>query len=169
MYTKTARLDIKPFSDEDIPALMELLLDGEIKRTYMLPDFESEEQCRHLAARLGALSLDQSRCVAGIYLDNLLIGFLNDVEITGGRIELGYVIGPKHWGRGYATEALAGVMDCLFENGFREVVAGAFADNAASIRVMEKAGMAKLEQEDQIEYRGVLYRCVYYSKENPRK
>jgi len=163
MYIKTDRLVLQPFFESDDRALAALLRDGQIKKTYMLPDFENEEQALNLARRLRALSQDESRCVAGIYLNQELIGFFNDVEICDGTMELGYVIAPAHWGRGYATEMLRALLDELPRSGYREIITGAFAENPASIRVMEKAGMSRLEREDLIEYRGRQHRCVYYA------
>ena len=49
----------------------------------------------------------------------------------------------------------------LFELGFKQVVAGAFVENPASLRVMEKAGMTPIEKVDEIEYRGRTHTCVY--------
>lgn len=162
MYMETNRLVLKPFSEADDVALASLLRSEDVGRTYMLPVFEREEQCRKLVSRFRELSLDDSRCVAGIYLDEQLIGFVNDVEMRSDTVEMGYVIAPAHWGRGYATEALRGLIGYLHTRGFREVVTGAFAENAASLRVMEKAGMTKLEKTDRIEYRGRVHDCVYY-------
>ena len=57
-------------------------------------------------------------------------------------IELGYRLKRVYWGRGYATEGSAGLID----KGFRElsvakVVATTMALNAGSRRVMEKVGL----------------------------
>ena len=40
---------------------------------------------------------------------------------------------------------------------------GAFSENTASIRVMEKAGMVREDFTEDIEYRGIMHHCVYYS------
>lgn len=162
MYIETERLILKPFSDEDDMALAALLCSDEIGRTYMLPVFENEEQCMKLVRRFRELSGDDGRCVAGIYRDGQLIGFVNDVEMRADTVEMGYVIAPDHWGRGYAAEALRGLIGHLRGRGFREVITGAFEENAASIRVMEKAGMVKIEKTDAVEYRGRVHNCVYY-------
>ncbi|HEX3932064.1 MAG TPA: GNAT family protein [Nocardioides sp.] len=62
---------------------------------------------------------------------------------------IGWCLDPAYTGRGYATEAAAALLRICFEDiAVRRVVAGAFADNAASVRVMEKIGM-------RIEGRGV--------------
>ena len=56
--------------------------------------------------------------------------------------ELGWSIDPLHAGRGYASEAARELLRFCFDQlGVRRVTASAFADNAASIRVMQKIGM----------------------------
>ncbi|MFT7085948.1 MAG: RimJ/RimL family protein N-acetyltransferase [Vicingaceae bacterium] len=60
------------------------------------------------------------------------------------RGEVWYKILPKHWGNGYATEALKGVIDFSFNTlGLHRIQAGCAVENAASIKVLEKAGMIK--------------------------
>lgn len=57
---------------------------------------------------------------------------------------LGYLLDPAHHGRGYATEMVVAALDLAFGDlGLRRVTAGCFADNIASWRVMEKAGMRR--------------------------
>lgn len=57
---------------------------------------------------------------------------------------LGYLLDPAHHGRGYATEMVRFALGLAFgELGLRRVTAGCFADNVASWRVMEKAGMRR--------------------------
>ncbi|MEU9236175.1 GNAT family N-acetyltransferase [Streptomyces subrutilus] len=51
--------------------------------------------------------------------------------------EVTYVIGTEHWGRGIGTGALAALIRL---EGTRPLHAGAAADNAGSIRVLEKCG-----------------------------
>ena len=55
--------------------------------------------------------------------------------------ELGYWLGVKHWGQGYATEALHAVIDYAFADLACEALqAGARVTNPASRRVLEKCG-----------------------------
>lgn len=163
MHFKTKRLEVRPISDADRAAVIDLLTNDLVKQTYMVPDFQSREEAAKLFERLKALSLREDRYVAGIYLDRAFIGILNETEVIGNRIELGYAILPQYHNRGYGTEALTGAIPYLFERGFDEVMAGAFEENEASIRVMIKSGMSKLDHQDEIEYRGKVHRCVYYS------
>jgi [ribosomal protein S5]-alanine N-acetyltransferase len=54
---------------------------------------------------------------------------------------LGYWLGEDFWGRGIMTEAVAAFTDFCFENfPVRRISAEVFANNPASVRVLEKAG-----------------------------
>jgi RimJ/RimL family protein N-acetyltransferase len=58
--------------------------------------------------------------------------------------ELGWVLDPARTGQGYATEAVRELLRYCFEDlGVRRVVAGCFADNDASWRLMERVGMRR--------------------------
>ena len=57
-----------------------------------------------------------------------------------GKVAVGYWIEPGYWGRGYATEALNGVLSFARVLGHRRIVSRHAADNPASGRVLRKAG-----------------------------
>ena len=156
-------MKLRPLTEKDEAALLELLTDNQIKQTYMLPDFAAREDAIPLARRLITLSQDESRFLRGMEENGILVGYLNDVEMVDGSIELGYLVHPRHWGKGYATDALKLAIEDLFRKGFREVVCGAFEENPASLRVMEKAGMQRIDKVDMIDYRGKVHRCLYCS------
>lgn len=59
-----------------------------------------------------------------------------------GDVELGYWIARQHWGRGFATEAGAAVIEIARTLGHGRIVASHFLDNPASGRVLEKLGFA---------------------------
>ena len=155
---------LAPLRAADLETMLDILTNDCVKQTYMLPDFPSREDAVPLFQRLVYLSGDSRRFVRGIYADETLVGFLNDVEIENGAIELGYVIHPRFQGNGYATEALGIAIGELFRLGFQAVITGAFRQNAASIRVMEKNGMTRTEKTEPIDYRGKTHICVYYTK-----
>ena len=163
MQIKTERLELKPISPESLDALVELLTDDMVKQTYMVPDFSNRQEAEKLANRLITLSEQEERHVAGIYFEDALIGVLNETESTDDWVEVGYAVLPRYHNRGFCTEALRAAIAYFFGKGFREVLAGAFEDNIASIRVMIKSGMKRLERREEITYRGRMYNCVYYS------
>jgi RimJ/RimL family protein N-acetyltransferase len=70
-----------------------------------------------------------------------LMGMVS-IRPEGWRVDLGYVLGRKWWGREYMTEAVRAVVDyVLSEREVFRVWAVCDVDNAASARVLEKAGM----------------------------
>lgn len=55
--------------------------------------------------------------------------------------EIGYWLGVDHWGKGYATEALVAYCEHLFAmTPLERLFATVYDGNAASVRVLEKAG-----------------------------
>ena len=162
MHVTTKDLHLGPIRQQDIPALAALFMDEVVKQTYMVPDFSDLSAAETLAKRIMALSQDPSRYVAGIFLGDRCIGLLNETERQEGSIEVGYALLPAFHNRGYCTQALKGVIDFLFSEGYSQVLAGAFETNAPSIRVMEKSGMKPLDKQDEVTYRGKTHRCVYY-------
>lgn len=169
MQIKTERLELRPITMDSLDDLADLFTDELVKQTYMVPDFPNRADAIKLASRVQTQSHDPSRHVAGIYLGSDLIGLLNETERQDDHIEVGYALLPKYHNQGYCTEALRGAMDFLFRQGFRRVVAGAFEGNAASIRVMIKSGMTKMDHQDTVDYRGKTHTCVYYQKEHSGK
>ena len=154
-------MKLRAFQESDWPRLAMLATSTEVNKTYMLPDFESPEKARPLFDRLSAMSCDSTRYVRAMEENGEFVGFCNDVERDGDAVEIGYAMCPDVWGRGYCTEALKLAIADLFELGFNRVVAGAFVENPASLRVMEKAGMTPIEKVDEIDYRGCTHTCVY--------
>lgn len=160
---KTERLTLKPYSMQDMDGLVSLLINSEITKTFMVPEFESTEQAYELAKKLITFSQaeDTQHLEYGIYLDEKIIGFVNDCGIDDNEIEIGYVIHPDYQGYGYATEAVKAVILELRDMEFRKVSAGYFSDNEASRRVMEKCGMTQTKFTDEEVYRGKHHMCRY--------
>ena len=156
------QITLRPFCPEDQQQILEILTSNQVNKTYMLPDFAKIEDAIPLFNRLMNLSIDASRFVRCIALNDNPVGYLNDVEIQDGSIELGYVIHPKFHNQGIMTDALIAAIGRLFELGYQAVVCGAFEHNKASRRVMEKAGMQLIDKTEDIEYRGKTHLCVFY-------
>ncbi|HEY1331243.1 MAG TPA: GNAT family N-acetyltransferase [Actinomycetota bacterium] len=78
-----------------------------------------------------------------------------------GVVKVGYTIAPEFQGKGYATEAVQALVAYAFDVLDANVVrAFASADNTASIRVAEKAGLRLIERIGHIggdSWRGVRY------------
>ena len=70
--------------------------------------------------------------------------FLSHPEQTPGGSEryLGYLFAQDAWGKGYATEAVTGLLAHLDGQGVLRLLAGVTPENTASARVLVKAGFA---------------------------
>lgn len=163
-FIQTERLVLKPYSKVDTENMIELLTNNEITKTFMVPDFETRDQLDELVKKLITFSNieDVKHLEYEIYLNDALIGFINDCGIEDDEIEMGYVIHPDYQGQGYATEAVRVVINELGEMGFRKITAGLFEENIASRRVMEKCGIKLSSLVDEEEYKGVIHKCNYY-------
>jgi ribosomal-protein-alanine N-acetyltransferase len=72
------------------------------------------------------------------------LGFVRGTDVERFSAEVGYWLGQAWWGRGITTEALRLFTDYAFDSlGLLRLFALPFADNAASIRVLEKAGFQR--------------------------
>lgn len=72
------------------------------------------------------------------------IGFVIGTDVERFSAEIGYWLSELYWGRGIVTEALTLVTQYMFDrHNLLRVYALPFADNAASLRVLEKAGYVR--------------------------
>jgi [ribosomal protein S5]-alanine N-acetyltransferase len=80
--------------------------------------------------------------VAGEAVGGIGLKLNDDVERVGA--EIGYWVGRAFWGRGIATDAVRAFTAHAFATReLTRIYALPFADNAASIRVLEKAGYVR--------------------------
>lgn len=64
-------------------------------------------------------------------------------------LEIGYWIGKPYWGQGLSTEAARVIMqEAQNRLGVKALMAGAYTDNPASLRVLEKLGFRPTGEED---------------------
>lgn len=160
---RTARLVLKPYETSDRDRLVEFFQNEEIAATFMMPEYPTEEQYFELADKIiGFSQIDnETHLEYGIFLENDLIGMINDCGFDDETIEIGYLIHPDYKGNGYATEALGAILSEAKEMGFQKAVAGFFEENAASRKVMKKCGMHLNQTIEEEEYRGKAHRCLY--------
>jgi RimJ/RimL family protein N-acetyltransferase len=61
-------------------------------------------------------------------------------------VRIGYLVSERQWGRGFASELLFGLIDWARASGVASIVAGVAPGNGASIRVLEKCGLTRVER-----------------------
>lgn len=147
---RTRRLTLRPGTQDDVEATWEFR---------RLPDVSRWQSRAHTtleAYRSEFLDPDSLAKTGIIELDGRVIGDLMlDVQDAWGQAEvadaarstqgeLGWALHPRYTGHGYATEAVAALIDVAFhELGLRRVTAESFAANEASWRLMERLGMRR--------------------------
>ena len=148
---RTERLELRPPSVADVDAVLAWRNHPEVNRWLLHTEVEPEAY-RELW-RSGADDPFDHHVVgvaAGTVVGTLSVmvddGMGQGPDSPARRSEgrLGYLLDPAHHGLGYATEMVRAALDLAFGDlGVRRVTAGCFADNVASWRVMEKAGMRR--------------------------
>jgi RimJ/RimL family protein N-acetyltransferase len=145
---RTARLSIRPCEAADLSAVYAVRSRPEVAE--WMPSHPSSYE--DFVLRQGAIS-GMERCLV-MELDGSVIGDLYlhvedawaqaEVRDAGkeSQAEVGWCLSPDHQGHGYVTEASTELVRICFEDlGVRRITANAFADNAASLRVMERLEM----------------------------
>ncbi len=140
MFIRTPRLYLRPSWPEDWQELFALLSDTSISF--------------NIAGESWPHTVEETKAFVSKPRENLLPHFFiylrddNGGRLIGGigfgrngdEVELGYWIAPSEWGQGYATEALDAMLAHARMLGHSRVIASHFAENAATARVLEKAG-----------------------------
>ena len=164
-FLETERLILRQFGDEDADKLFELDsdravirfvnlgiikggeptgIDFETIRNKTLPSFLEYYQKYDGYGFWAAIEKSSNEFIGWFQfrpaLDskfNLISGLYHNDDI-----ELGYRLRKVSWGKGYATEgARALILKGFSELGTQRVISSALAENRASSRVMEKAGL----------------------------
>ncbi|GAA1960960.1 GNAT family N-acetyltransferase [Catenulispora subtropica] len=163
---QTARLVLRPWREDDIPAVFKICQDPDIQRWTTIPspyeigdaewfvrEFTPQGFATGDEATFAALVKETGRIAGAVGLGG--IGRLS--EGRGVRTaEIGYWANPETRGRGYITEAVREVVRWGFEDlELGRVTWQAFDGNAASRRVVEKLGFTIVgKQRGSHEHRG---------------
>ncbi len=155
---RTDRLVLRPITRDDAESIFSYASDPLVTRYVAWERHKSlEETLRYL----DDIVVEGYR--RGDYFDwgittgdsDRLIGTCGFPRVTGvhGFAEMGYVLSRQQWGKGYVTEAARGMIRYGFETlGLKRIEALCRIENAASERVMQKAGMS---------FEGILRRRLY--------
>ena len=108
-------------------------------RYWSTPPHATLEETREWVANVAAAPAGESDDYV-IELDGRLIGKAGCWRLP----EIGYILGPDHWGKGYAHEAMTAVIAHLFiARGLDRIVADVDPRNAASIGLLLRLGFTE--------------------------
>ncbi len=142
----TDRLVLEPMGERHAEAFFEPLHDDAIYQWISMDKPISLEKLRGQLGRSEARVAPDGQTAWPTWAlrrksDGVYIGRV-DAEITLAfeASNVGYFLFPPHWGQGYATEAVQAATQHLIGQGVHRLVATVTAGNAASERVLQKAG-----------------------------
>jgi ribosomal-protein-alanine N-acetyltransferase len=144
----TARLKLRPLIEADIPAHYAVFADPEVARYWSREPWTELAQAEESIRAGMAAAADGSEVRFGIELLSTgeLIGNvgLHHFFEQNRRCEIGYALASKHWGQGYATEALRAAIQHGFDAlHLNRIEADIDPRNIGSARVLEKLGFRK--------------------------
>lgn len=141
MFARTPRLLLRPGFPEDAPALAMAIADETIARNlatvpwpYRVRDAEAFLACPRDPVLPSLLIFERTKGPPQ------LVGACGLGRRPSGAVELGYWIARAAWGRGFATEAAAAMIDIARTLRLARLEGSHFIDNPASGRVLEKLG-----------------------------
>jgi len=154
MDLQTPRLILRPFCEEDIDRLTELMANRDFMH-FSLGPYTRERTQGVLDKFLSWEKAGLPSPFAVVLRENTEVlgycGFLHHPEVPD-EVEIGYRLDPAYWNRGLITEAAQAVRDHAFEDlRLPRVISLIHPENIPSRRVAEKNGM-KVEKE--ITFRG---------------
>ena len=155
MELRTERLVLRPVTEDDVDVMLAIRNEPGVVGTADTRTPSSREEMEGRVQR--RVELWRTRGLGSwlILLDAAPVGFVEVAPIGEGsgvdpdEIELGVVVHPDHWGKGFAGEAgLAVAADCFERVGLKRVYAGVDPENEKSLRVVAKApGVRQIDEE----------------------
>ncbi len=144
---ETERLLLRKMSLDDAEAVLAYASDPEVTRYVIWETHRSREDSESfLRSVVGSYENAEEATWGIVYKgDRRFVGGCGIVgwDPDHARAEMGYVLSREYWGRGLMPEAVRAMIRFGFERmGLNRIEARCIAENAASARVMEKAGMA---------------------------
>ena len=143
---ETERLVLRPPRMDDAETIFNSYArDEEVTRYTEWRPHKSIAETEEFLRRTVAFPEDGSSLAWAITLggDDTLRGMIHLRRTHQHKADTGYGLARPFWGRGYMTEALRAVLDYAFRDpGMYRVWAVCDVENAASARVLEKAGMS---------------------------
>lgn len=144
---ETRRLLLRDVREDDIPILVKQCAEPEAREnilSFQSDEFYNKQDLANAMAWAKQPQRPHYKLSVTLKTDDTLIGscMLTHAEPAGYETSLGWHYGNRFRNSGYATEAARALLDFGFEFiEVNEIFADCFANNSASIRIMEKIGM----------------------------
>lgn len=149
----TERLVLREFNLMDAAAIYAYSTKPEAYRFADHPPHASVYDSEEMIQRFIEWQFDMPRrnLVLGITLKNSPRQLIGDIALTttddkSQEAELGFMLDPAHWNKGYGTEAAAAMLSYGFTRcGWEKITASCHKDNAASVALLKRIGLKPTE------------------------
>ena len=132
----TSRLRLRPARDEDEAPLHEILSHKVAMRYWSTPPHETLDRTREWLKSMIDIPAGEG--------EDFIVEHRGRVIGKAGLFrfpEIGFILHPEYWGRGFAREALRPVIDRAFKiHGLERIIADVDPRNAASLRLLASLG-----------------------------
>lgn len=141
----TSRLKLRPLRHEDALSLFQMWSDPVAMRYFTIPAMTRVDQATERVTRaMKRLSEgEEIICAVELSATGEVVGdcALLHADEQCRRIEIGFSLNRKHWGRGYMTEAASALIDHAFSAmNMRRIEADIDPRNIGSARLLERLG-----------------------------
>ena len=142
----TERLVIRPWTEHDAEALLDIYSRGEVARWLgaepqaLQTLDQAVRRVERWASRAEADPTYRVWCLT-LRASGVPVGTVLLLPLAGGEVEVGWHLHPNHWGHGYATEAARAAIARGIDAGLDQVLAVVKPDNHQSQAVCRRLGM----------------------------
>ena len=143
MIFKTNRLIIRPLKITDLPGFYDMQGNPKVMK-YVFGKNQTEEEAREDLERCINLYKKEGNdfWIWAIELQSSgeFVGTAALIKSDKGEDEIGYRFCEKHWGNGFGTETMSGMIDyCFNQLKFKELYAVAEKENIGSVKILERS------------------------------
>ncbi len=135
----TKRLLLRALSGEDLTDFHEMMSDPDVVRFEPCSPMTLRESERELKARagnpefVGMIDRESGKLIGNVYLGR------RDYDT----LELGFLLGSRYWGKGFAREACETLIRESFSHGVHRIFAECDPENTASWQLLERLGFVR--------------------------
>ncbi|SES06083.1 GNAT family N-acetyltransferase [Salipaludibacillus aurantiacus] len=139
----TERLILREVTLDDTSALCSIWSDPEVTKYMNITPFSDKSQAEEMISLFNSLS-EKKEAVRFAIIEKASGGLLgscgyNLIDKVNAKTEIGYELSSRHWGKGYGSETVSGLVRYAFESmNMNRIEARVEAENHNSVKMLEK-------------------------------
>ncbi|HEY5881739.1 MAG TPA: GNAT family N-acetyltransferase [Nakamurella sp.] len=157
MELRTERTVIRPWRPEEADRLHDIVRRRDVTEWLGRPDPWTQEQVDGFIAGNQQMAQIPIRCAIVPAADPVPVGTVLIERFGNGDPHLGWFLHPDAWGRGWASEAAAAMLQVAIDTGADRVWAGMWPHNTGSAAVCRRIGLVDLGRQQDPWYGTIEY------------